>query len=166
MQNPNIVPITEQRVPTIVAFSKKNNSHVIGKEARLTGLQGKTTVFNFKPVLGRGDAEFSKNKKFWCYLAASENQKETITTYTAKEATVNFLKELFRNIDIPEQILIGEPAIREGAWKENFRKHIREIFKDRYDNRKLTRCDNANLTTPMLVFGDQVSAPGRPGADT
>lgn len=130
MKKTDIISLTDNKIPTIVSYSNELNSHVIGDKARLTGLQGKTTVFNFKPVLGKGDKEFSKDKKFWCYLAPTAHQEKTIETYTAKEASLHFLKELLKNIEMPEQVLIGEPAIRDQAWKENFRRHIREIFNE------------------------------------
>ena len=41
------------------------------------------------------------------------------------------MKELLAMVsDIPEQVLIGEPAIRDRTWKENFRRHMREVFKE------------------------------------
>jgi hypothetical protein len=36
---------------------------MIGEEARLMGLNGKTLVFNFKPAFGAGDKEFSSERK-------------------------------------------------------------------------------------------------------
>ncbi|MBI5579945.1 MAG: Fic family protein [Deltaproteobacteria bacterium] len=96
----------------------------------MTGLDGKTKVFNFKPDLGKGDVEFTKAKKYWYYLAATGDYEKRIETFTAKEASVNFLKELVKNIELPEQILFGEPSIRDKTWRENFRKHLREVFKE------------------------------------
>jgi len=130
MGNQEIISLTDEKVPTIVSYSNEAQVHIIGSAARITGLKGKTTVFNFKPDIGKGDAEYSKEKKYWCYLAPAEKQKEIIETYTAKEATMHFLKALLKDVDLPDQVLIGEPAIREQAWRENFRRHIREIFKE------------------------------------
>jgi molecular chaperone DnaK (HSP70) len=130
MGNQEIISLTDEKVPTIVSYNNETQAHVIGDAARITGLKGKTTVFNFKPDLGKGDAEYSKNKKYWCYLAPIGEQKEIIETYTAKEATMHFLKALLKDVELPEQVLIGEPAIREQAWRENFRRHIREIFNE------------------------------------
>ncbi|MHC5074751.1 MAG: Fic family protein, partial [Planctomycetota bacterium] len=130
MGNQEIISLTDEKVPTIVSYSNEAQAHVIGDAARITGLKGKTTVFNFKPDLGKGDAEYSKEKKYWCYLAPRGEQKEIIETYTAKEAAMHFLKTLLKDVELPDQVLIGEPAIREQAWRENFRRHIREIFQE------------------------------------
>jgi Fic family protein len=123
-----IIPLTDTKIPTIVAFSLESDKITIGTAARETGLKGKTSVFNFKLDLGKGDSEFAKKKNYWMAPTGEYDSKTTLLT--AKEATCIFLKELLRDIDIPEQILIGEPAIREKAWRENFRRHIRDIFKD------------------------------------
>ena len=61
-------------------------------------------------------------------MAPTNEQDKRIETFTAKEATICFLKELLKDIEMPEQIIIGEPGLRDETWKENFRRHIREIF--------------------------------------
>lgn len=66
MVTEELIPLTKQRIPTIVGYDAPSNTYTIGEEARLTGLKGKTTVFNFKPVFGDGDKEFSsERKKYW-----------------------------------------------------------------------------------------------------
>jgi molecular chaperone DnaK (HSP70) len=59
-----LIPLTRQRIPTIVGYDALSNTYTIGEEARQAGLNGKTTVFNFKPAFGAGDKEFSA-KKYW-----------------------------------------------------------------------------------------------------
>ena len=49
-----IIHLSEQKIPTIVSYNNDIQSYVIGDAARQTGLRGKTTVFNFKPDLGKG----------------------------------------------------------------------------------------------------------------
>ena len=51
---------------------------------------------------------------------------------TAREATVYFLQELLKGKAVPGEIIIGEPAERDTAWKENFRRHVREILEEVY----------------------------------
>lgn len=130
MRDQQIIHLTNRQISTIVSYNNELRSHVIGDEARLTGLKGKTAVFNFKSDLGEGDAEFSKKKKYWYYLAPTNKFDTRIETFTAKEATVCFLGELLKNTEVPEQIIVGEPAIRQSAWRENFRRHMREIFNE------------------------------------
>jgi hypothetical protein len=39
-----------------------------------------------------------------------------LITLTPKQATIEFLRELLRDVRLPEQIIIGEPAIRDTKW--------------------------------------------------
>jgi hypothetical protein len=128
MSTEEIVPLVKRRIPTIVGFDPKSQSNTIGDEARLTGLNGKTTVFNFKPVFGLGDKEFSASKKYWYWLPETAGHAQRTETFTAKEAAQRFLQTLFGDLQAPDRMIIGEPAIRDQTWKENFRRHMREVF--------------------------------------
>jgi hypothetical protein len=128
MSADEIIPLTKRRVPTVVGFDTRSRSYTIGDEARLTGLNGKTTVFNFKPAFGAGDKEFSKDKKYWYWVPEPGEPREHVETFSAKEAATRFLQTLFANIEMPEKIIMGEPAIRDQTWRENFRRHVREVF--------------------------------------
>jgi molecular chaperone DnaK (HSP70) len=127
MRNDDIVPLTKVKIPTVVGFDPVSQSHTIGSDARQIGLNGKTTVFNFKPIFGLGDKEFATAKKYWYWAAGNSGQGERKETFTAKEAGRRFLEVLFQNIETPQKLIIGEPAIRDQTWKENFRRHMREI---------------------------------------
>src|SRR5689334_3716159 len=105
-----LIPLTKRKIPTVVGFDLQSSAYTIGDEARLTGLSGKTTVFNFKPAFGAGDKEFSGNKKYW-YWVPSDGGDHKIETFTAKEAATRFLQTLFKNNRMPERIIVGEPAI-------------------------------------------------------
>jgi hypothetical protein len=61
-----------------VGFDPVSQSHTIGDEARRIGLNGKTTVFNFKPVLGQGDKEFASNKKYWYWVRQQQVQNGSL----------------------------------------------------------------------------------------
>jgi Fic family protein len=128
MSTDEIVPLVKKTIPTIVGFDPVSQSHTIGDEARRMGLNGKTTVFNFKPAFGLGDKEFSGNKKYWYWVPETSEHGQRTETFTAKEASQRFLQNLFTGIDMPERLIIGEPAIREQTWKENFRRHMRDMF--------------------------------------
>lgn len=128
MKTEEIVPLVKQKIPTIVGFDPASQSNTIGDEARRIGLNGKTTVFNFKPTFGLGDKEFARTKKYWYWLPATSEHSERTETFTAKEAGQRFLETLFLNVQKPEKLIIGEPAIRDQTWKDNFRRHIRDIF--------------------------------------
>ena len=122
-----IVPLTNEQVPTVLSYNENEDSFVIGHEARRLGLKGRTNVYNFKPDLGKGDKEFSQTKKYW--VSPLEYKPGEAKTLSAKEATVNFIAELIKTIkEFPKEVIIGEPAIRDDIWKENFRRHMREVF--------------------------------------
>jgi molecular chaperone DnaK (HSP70) len=128
MLTDEIVILTKQKIPTIVGYDVRLKKSTIGEEARLTGLNGKTTVFNFKPAFGDGDKDFSKEKNYWYYVLSEG--REHIETFTAKEASLRYLRTLFSTIQMPEKIIVGVPGIREQSWQENFRRHMREVFSE------------------------------------
>lgn len=130
MSTEEIVPLVKQRIPTIVGFDPVSQSNTIGDEARRIGLNGKTNVFNFKPVFGLADKEFSGPKKYWYSIPGTSEHSGRTETFTAKEAGQRFLETLFTGIQMPEKLIIGEPAIRDQTWKENFRRHMRDIFSE------------------------------------
>ena len=129
----NIIPLTTKQVPTILSYDLTTERYIIGDDARSLGLAGQTNTFNFKPDLGEGDATFSQKKKYWIVPKLELNEKKKLTTVntrmlTTKEATMFFLRELLNDVKVPSEIIIGEPAERDSTWKENFRKHMREIL--------------------------------------
>lgn len=124
-----IVSLSKDIIPTILSYNSEKNCDVIGSEARDLGLKGKTNAFHFKPDLGRGDAAFTKNKSYWL-APTGEYSAELTETLTAKEVTSRFLKELLRGLDLPQHIILGEPAIRDQSWKDNFKRHMREVFEE------------------------------------
>jgi len=128
MNTEEIVALVKRKIPTIVGFDSAFPSNTIGDEARRIGLNGKTTVFNFKPAFGLGDKEFAGTKKYWYWVPPTSEHKERSETFTAKEAAQRFLQTLFADVPAPEKMIIGEPAIRDQTWKENFRRHMRELF--------------------------------------
>src|ERR1700752_3910398 len=105
MNSGDIVPLVKKTIPTIVGFDPASLSHTIGDEARRIGLNGKTTVFNFKPSFGLGDKEFSENKKYWYWLPATAEHPEHVETFTAKEAAQRFLQSLFIGVEIPARLI-------------------------------------------------------------
>lgn len=127
-----IVALNSNKIPTVVSYDIKLDSLIIGDAAKTEGLNNQTNMFNFKMDLGRTDREFSEVKKYWygLYGHNKESSLQKAENFTAKEVTTFFLKELLKDIVMPGKIIIGEPAIREQTWRDNFKKHIREIFKD------------------------------------
>jgi Hsp70 protein len=122
-----LIPLTKQRIPTIVGYDTVSGTYTIGEEARLAGLNGKTTVFNFKPKFGTGDREFSSEKKYWV-VVPSEKGRSPFLSLSAEEAARRFLRTLFATIQLPEKVIVGEPGIRDRIWRDNFHRHVREVF--------------------------------------
>jgi len=133
-----IVALKDDQVPTILSYDLEEQEYIIGHDARQLGLQGKTNVFNFKVDLGGSEKAFSQDKKYWIVprVHYDEQRKTHITTgaqnLTAKEATQYFLREFLKGIEIPKEIIIGEPAERDENWKKNFKRHMKEIFEELY----------------------------------
>jgi len=63
MSTEEIIPLTTEKIPTIVGYDVTSSRYTIGEEARQTCLRGKgqTAVFNFKPAFGSGGKEFSQD---------------------------------------------------------------------------------------------------------
>lgn len=135
MPNDELIALTKERIPTIVGYDTRRNVYTIGEEPRLTALSGRgqTTVFNFKPTFGARDKEFN-DKRFWFSYpleGAIDPLRDTkVEVLTAKEAAVKFLQTLFSKVEMPESVIVGEPAVRDDTWKANFRRHIREVFSE------------------------------------
>jgi Fic family protein/molecular chaperone DnaK (HSP70) len=127
MVTEELIPLTKQRIPTIVGYDAPSNTYTIGEAARQAGLNSKTNVFNFKPAFGAGDKEFSSNKPYWV-LVPSERGRSPYQTFSAEEAARRFLRALFGTIQMPEKVIVGEPGVRDQTWGENFRRHMREVF--------------------------------------
>ncbi|MBN2059510.1 MAG: hypothetical protein JW882_03740, partial [Deltaproteobacteria bacterium] len=75
-------------------------------------------------------------KKYWMAPRFEYDEKKRRTsvipekTLTAKEATIYFLQTLLKDVSVPSEIIIGEPAERDTAWKDNFKRHMREILSE------------------------------------
>src|SRR6266850_6456931 len=104
MLTEELIPLTKQRIPTIVGYDALSNTYTIGEEARRTGLNGKTNVFNFKPAFGAGDKEFSSDKKYWVVMP-SEKGKTPYQSFSAEEAARRFLRTLLATIQLPEKVI-------------------------------------------------------------
>jgi len=136
MSEEELISLTKIQVPTIVGFDVQSNTYTIGETARLSSLSGsgKTAVLNFKPAFGGGDKEFSKDKNYWFHYPLRDRTGPSgdahVETFTAKEAALKFLRGLFAGVQLPEKIIVGEPGVREEAWVNNFRRHVREVFSE------------------------------------
>ncbi len=135
MPTEEIVPLVKKKIPTILGFDVESGQQIIGDDARQTGLrgEGKTTVFNFKPLFGAGDVEFSaedrKEGNFFFHYPRP-GRDPYFKKFSPKTAAVEFLRTLFTTIEMPDAIIVGEPGIREETWKKNFRSHMREAFSE------------------------------------
>src|SRR5215510_6262263 len=125
-----IIPLTKEKIPTIVGYDVPSSRYTIGEEARQPCLRGKgqTAVFNFKPAFGSGDKEFAQdNNGYWFYYPEATPYPKS-EQFSAKGAALQFLRTLFADIQLPEKVIVGEPGVREDTWRGNFRRHMREVF--------------------------------------
>jgi molecular chaperone DnaK (HSP70)/fido (protein-threonine AMPylation protein) len=133
MSTEEIVPLVKQQIPTIVGFDVVSASYKIGEEVKQSSLMGRgqSSVYNFKPIFGKGDKEFEK-KEYWLYYPLEEKSGPGTIAHTellsAKESALIFLRTLFKETHLPEKVIVGEPAVRQENWRENFRRHLREVF--------------------------------------
>jgi Fic family protein len=124
----DIVPLTTSEIPSILSYDQSSGHYVIGLAARALGIKGQTNAFNFKPDLGLSLAKF-ENKKYW--VRADEATGRRARVLSAKDVTRSFLETLFAEFsEHPDALIIGEPAIRDESWREYFRSHVREVFKE------------------------------------
>jgi molecular chaperone DnaK (HSP70) len=126
MVTEELIPLTKQRIPPIVGYDAQSNTYTIGEEARRAGLNGKTSAFNFKTKFGAGDKEFSA-KKYWISVPP-EKVRSGLESFSPEETARRFLRTLFATIQLPEKVIVGEPGERDQTWRENFRRHMREVF--------------------------------------
>ena len=124
----DIEVLTAQAVPSILSFDREEDCYVIGYKARDLGVKGQTNIFNFKPSLSLTPAKFANEKKFWIRIDTNDRVAQT---FSAKEATKIYLNTLLDQLpEHPDQLIVGEPAMRDPGWGERFRNHVRQIFSD------------------------------------
>ena len=124
----DIEVLTAQAVPSILSFDREKQCYVIGYEAREFGVKGQTNIFNFKPSLSLTPAKFANDKKFWIRVDMNDRMART---FSAKEATKIYLSTLLDQLpEHPDQLIVGEPTMRDPGWGERFRSHVRQIFSD------------------------------------
>lgn len=122
--------VLEESVPTILAVDQTTGEYVIGSEAQRLEEQGLTSALAFKQYLGEGDAAYEersprRRRSLWL-----KDQDQNLRLLSAREAATEFLRKLLSNIEVPGTLVIGEPAILEPAWRDNFRRHVRQILSD------------------------------------
>jgi Fic family protein/molecular chaperone DnaK (HSP70) len=130
---PDIIPLTKSQIPSILSYDQNQGRYVIGLAARALGIKGQTNAFNFKPDLGLSPAKFEgkspKDKTYW--FRADDNTGRIATTLSPKDVIRAFLATLFAEFsERPDALIIGEPAIRDEIWRDYFRTHIREVFRE------------------------------------
>src|SRR5437016_3714338 len=80
-------------------------------------------------TFGHTDKEFSQDtQKYWFYYEAKPYAKSE--HFSAKAAALLFLQTLFSDIQMPEKVIVGEPVVRDGTWRQNFHRHMREVFSE------------------------------------
>jgi len=128
--NDDIISVYQAKIPTVVSYDAEEKKLIIGEAARVDGVNASTNMFNFKMDLFLSEKEFAKPGKYWYGVTYHSQEKYDLDTFSAREVTTLFLGKLLENVELPPRIIVGEPAVRENNYKENFRKNIRDVFAD------------------------------------
>jgi molecular chaperone DnaK (HSP70) len=115
-------------IPSILSYDHRRETYVIGDEARAMGVRGITNAYGFKELVGKSDTEYEKPSRYW--IAPTGESDSFTKTLSAKEVAKQFLSILLRNILEPAKLIIGIPAIGDEAWRGNYKRHIKELFRD------------------------------------
>ncbi|BDQ38761.1 hypothetical protein SYK_31210 [Pseudodesulfovibrio nedwellii] len=145
--------IHQDETPTVVSRNEASE-YIIGSQAKDLGFDNVTNVFNFKKDIGAPATEFEK-RKYWTLPPTNQIKgtskaklpdTQNIKTISAKEAAEIYLEKLLSHQEIPDKVIIGQPAISDKRWLERYRSNIRAIF------RKLGQKAPEFFYEPFAVF--------------
>lgn len=131
MNTKDIITVHDQKIPTMVAYDFDNEEIIIGDQARIENLNGKSNIHNFKLDLGLSDKKFRDNPKYWYAIPNPDKKGSFINeTFSSKKVITEYIKKLIKDVPIPDQIMVGVPSIVDEKWTGNFRSHMREVFEE------------------------------------
>ena len=130
--NTEIIKVNDKQIPTIIAYDFDKQQLIIGKDARIESLKGNSNIYNFKLDLGQTDSFFREKKKYWYAIPYADGKRgvEKHETFTPKEIITRYISNLIQDVPLPEELMVGVPAITDKKWSERFRRHMREVFED------------------------------------
>lgn len=124
----DLVDVLEEQVPTVVSYDLEKQDFVVGKEAKQSGVRGFTNVYNFKHLLGEGEAAQTK-QRYWISPTGTYSHDDT-KMLSAYEAARIYIKKTIDELGLPGKMVIGIPAIPKQSWKDNYRASMRKVFRE------------------------------------
>jgi molecular chaperone DnaK (HSP70) len=128
-----VEPITTA-IPTVLAYDRDSARFAIGAACKIAS--GLTPVVqDFKNAIGEADPIFegryqqvrgTRPTRLWEVRPQASEKDCWIST---KEATKIFFKEFLSHLGaVPEQLIIGIPAISNQTWQRYYRSHINQVL--------------------------------------
>lgn len=147
------VEATNAAVPTILAYDRDSAQFTIGSRAWKIASGLRPAIQDFKNPIGEPDAMFegryepvkgARPTRLWEIRPEASERDRWIST---KEATKLFFKEFFSQLGtVPEQLIVGIPALSNPTWQRNYRAHITQVLTE------LGRPNPQFFPEPFAVF--------------
>jgi hypothetical protein len=144
---------TSAAVPTVLAYDRDSAKFAIGVRACKIASGFRPIIQDFKNSIGEPDAMFegryepvkgTRPTRLWDVRPEASEKDRWLST---KEAAKTFFKEFFSQLGpLPEQLIVGIPAISNQMWQRNYRAHINQILSE------LGRPNPQFFPEPFAVF--------------
>src|SRR5260370_8226671 len=123
---------TADAIPSLLAYEPTLRNYVIGNEAKQLARSGSPVIQDFKRYVGEDDNFFegrykasrlsTRPERLWLVRPDLPEKANRIAT---KEVIRSFLEKLFTKTGkLPEQLIVGIPAINDEKWQSNYGKHV------------------------------------------
>jgi hypothetical protein len=140
-------------VPTVLAYDRDSAGFAIGTRACKIASGLRPVVQDFKNSIGETDPMFegryqpvkgTRPTRLWEVRPEAPEKDRWVST---KEATKIYFREFFSQLGtVPEQLIIGIPAISNQTWQRNYRAHISQVLTE------LGRPNPQFFPEPFAVF--------------
>lgn len=125
----SFVELKHSIVPTALSFDLETQKYLVGESAKQDIYIGKSNARGFKEILGKGDAEFNKDQTYFLNPELDVRGTE-VRFLSAKDAARIYIDQVLSDLDSPEKFLIGLPTVKKDSWLDNYKRHIKEIFRE------------------------------------
>jgi hypothetical protein len=129
-----VEPIT-RAVPTVLAYDRDSARFAIGAHACKVASGLRPIVQDFKNSIGEPDAMFegryqpvkgTRPTRLWEVRPEASEKDRWLST---KDATTVYFREFLLQLGaLPDQLIIGIPAISNQTWQRNYRAHITQVL--------------------------------------
>lgn len=127
---------TANAIPSLLAYDPTLRGYVIGDQAKHLARSASPVIQDFKRYAGEDDDRFEgrykasrlslRPERLWLVRPDLPEKANRIAT---KQVLRLFLENLFTKTGkLPEQLIVGVPAINDGKWQSNYRRHVRQVL--------------------------------------